>query len=100
MDSIYEGPLYSQATVTGATGKRGIWMSRSEIKKGHGPLELVIKASDIRSWGDDGPYTLSSFALINNDPYCPGGRCVIKQPAFSVYLKDYRTGNYPLAKFK
>ncbi len=64
-------------------------------------LDVVLDGGRLRALGRDGPYTLSAFALLNNDPYCPGGVCVIEnRPVFTVYLDAYTTEAYRAEQFE
>ena len=99
LDSIYAGPLYIQAQIAGAAS--GHVQQTSPIGKGIGQFDVVLDGGRLRALGRDGPYTLGAFALLNNDPYCPGGACVIEnRPVFTVYLDAYTTKAYRAEQFE
>ena len=99
LDSIYAGPLYVQAQIAGAAS--GHVQQTSPIGKGIGQFDVVLDGGRLRALGRDGPYTLVAFALLNNDPYCPGGACVIEnRPVFTVYLDAYTTKAYRAEQFE
>ena len=99
LDSIYAGPLYVQAQIAGVSS--GHVEQTSSIAKGIGRFDVVLDGGRLRALGRDGPYTLGAFALFNNDPYCPGGTCVIEnRPAFTVYLDSYTTEAYRAEQFE
>ena len=99
LDSIYQGPLYVQAQIEGVAS--GHVQQTSVIGKGITRFDVTIDGDRLRELGRDGPYTLGAFALLNNDPYCPGGTCVIEnRPVFTVYLDGYTTKAYRAAQFE
>ena len=99
LDSIYVGPLYVQAQIEGVAS--GHVQQTASIDKGITRLDVVLDGGRLRAMGRDGPYTLGAFALLNNDPYCPGGVCVFENlPMFTVYLNAYTTKAYRAAQFE
>lgn len=65
------------------------------VAKGLARLEIVPPAERLKELGRDGPYRLRGLVLLNNDPYCPGGKCaIVNRPPFTVYLLEYETKAY------
>jgi len=98
VDSIYNGPIYFQADLEGSS----VWFgNKTLIKKGLERLTIVLDGAKFKKSGLDGPYKIRNLVLLNNDPYCPGGRCVTEnKPAFTVYLDDYITNAYKAENFE
>lgn len=98
LDSIYEGPLYFSAQVDGASN---FFSQTTSVKKGVTTVDFVMDGTELKKLGLNGPYKLSNFYFLNNDSYCPGGKCIIKnQPPFTVYLERYTTKSYRVEQFE
>lgn len=98
LDSIYNGPIYFSAQVDGSSN---FFSQTTSIKKGVTTVDFVMDGKELKKVGFNGPYKLSNFYLLNNDPYCPGGKCIIKNhPPFTVYLERYTTKSYRVEQFE
>ena len=104
LDSIYEGPIYFQAFIDHASlsGARKLLPTfESKLEKGSVNFEYVIDGEQLRRLGGKGPYTLKTFIMMNNSPYCPQVQCPHKnKPLFTVYLSPYTTGSYRAEQFE
>ena len=104
LDSIYEGPVYFQAFIDYASlsGARKLLPTfESKLEKGSVNLDYVINGEQLRRLGGNGPYTLKTFIMMNNTPYCPQVQCPNKnKPIFTVYLSPYTTGSYRAEQFE
>ncbi len=98
LDSIYEGPIYFFSDVGGSSN---FFSQATSIKKGVTTVDFVMDGAKLKKLGINGPYRLSNFYFLNNDPYCPGGKCIMKnQPPFTVYLERYTTKSYRVEQFE
>ena len=98
LDSIYEGPIYFSADVDGSSN---FFSYTTSIKKGVITVDFVVDGTKLKELGFNGPYKLKNFYFLNNDPYCPYGKCIIKnQPPFTVYLERYTTKSYRVEQFE
>jgi hypothetical protein len=99
VDSIYAGPIYLQAHLMDAPQPSLSHATR--LGKGVGPLEFLVPGERLKEMERDGPYRLKAFVFLNNDPYCPGGKCTTaNRPPFTVYLPEYETEAYRLDRFE
>jgi hypothetical protein len=99
VDSIYAGPIYLQAHLVDAP--RPSLSHTTRLGKGVRQLEFLVPGERLKEMGRDGPYRLKAFVFLNNDPYCPGGKCAtVNRPPFTVYLPEYETEAYRLDRFE
>jgi|GEM_PF-2292821 len=99
LDSIWEGPLFTQAYLDAA--QRFLPTFESRTARGIVTFEYVIDGETLARLGRDGPYRVTDFYLLNNTPLCPQVQCPNdNKPMFSLRLPDYTTGDYRAAEFE
>ena len=99
VDSVYEGPIYY--SLEEERHPEIFFQNKSSIAKGNQVVHLVIDGTDLKKLGMDGPYKFTNVYILNNDPYCPGGKCDLKNlPIFTLYLPNYVTQKYDLKQFE
>ncbi len=99
VDSIYSGPIYY--SLQEESHPEIFFQNKTSIAKGADVIHLVIDGTDLKKLGKDGPYRLTNVNVLNNDPYCPSGKCDLKNlPVFTLYLPKYVTQAYELNKFE